>query len=126
MTDAHPQRLGQAVWHDLTVNDAGALRDFYQAVCGWTAEPHDMGDYVDYTMKTADGAVAAGICHARGANAALPPVWLCYVTVASLSDAMAEVRRRGGRIIDERLQDGAGFAVIEDPAGAVLALWQPG
>ena len=26
----------------------------------------------------------SGICHARGSNADLPPVWLIYITVADL------------------------------------------
>lgn len=118
-------KTGEQVWLDLTVSDAGNLRDFYADVCGWDAQNHDMGDYADYTMHAEDGSTVAGICHARGVNAGLPPVWLHYVAVASLDDALVAVMQRGGQIIDERRPNqNGGFAVIKDPAGAHIALFQ--
>jgi predicted enzyme related to lactoylglutathione lyase len=78
----------------LTVPDAAAVRDFRQEVTGWTPAPVAMEDYQDYCM------VAAGICHARGANADLPRT--------------PESAGGSGRI-----------AVIQDPAGAFAALWEP-
>ena len=42
--------VGRIGWIDLTVPDALAIRDFYQAVVGWRAEPVEMGDYSDYSM----------------------------------------------------------------------------
>ena len=33
---------GQVRWIDLTVQDAPRLREFYQAVVGWTATPVNM------------------------------------------------------------------------------------
>ncbi|MEL6889821.1 MAG: hypothetical protein AAFZ04_14665 [Pseudomonadota bacterium] len=82
---------------------------------------HDMGNYADFDMTAPGGDRVAGLCHARGANAGLPPVWLMYVTVASLSDALAQVEAHGGTVIDKR---GDTLAVIRDQAGAHLALWQ--
>lgn len=122
MSDTPAPPLGKPAWFDLTVPDAEALKGFYGAVCGWTAGEHDMGGYADYTMATPEGEVVAGLCHARGVNAGLPPVWLIYVPVASLSEAVAAVKAHGGAVIEERA--GEGMAVVRDPAGAVLALWQ--
>ena len=48
-----------------------------------------MGDYVDYSMSDQDGNVVAGICHARGSNAGLPPQWLVYIQVASVAASLA-------------------------------------
>jgi hypothetical protein len=79
------EKLGQVGWIDLTVPDAEAVRDFYQHVTGWTASPVDMGGYQDYCMNPPGaGQPVAGICHARGVNAGLPPVWMIYITVAEL------------------------------------------
>src|SRR5438132_7184625 len=74
---------GTISWQDLTVGDAEAVREFYQAVVGWKPEPLSMGAYSDFVMS-ADGTPVAGICHARAANADLPPVWLIYITVEDL------------------------------------------
>ena len=48
-----------------------------------------MGAYSDFVMN-ADGTPIAGICHARGANADLPPVWLIYITVDDLDHSLDE------------------------------------
>jgi predicted enzyme related to lactoylglutathione lyase len=77
-------------------------------------------------MNDADGAGAAGICHARGANASLPPAWLIYITVDDLDHSMAECTRLGGSIVAAPRGYGGGrYCVIKDPAGAVCALYQP-
>lgn len=113
--------IGNQIWRDLTVKDAAELVPFYEAVCHWIASPHDMGDYTDFDMSTPSGERIAGLCHARGDNATLPPVWLMYVAVPSLKTSLENVERYGGKIIDTR---GDSFAVIEDPSGAHLALWE--
>ena len=89
---------GQVAWIDLTVPDADAVRDFYQQVTGWTASSVDMGGYADYCMNSSAGNMVAGICHARGVNAGLPPVWMVYIAVANLDEAMRLSVERGGKI----------------------------
>ena len=59
---------GTISWQDLTVADADGVRDFYEAVAGWTPEPLSMGAYSDFVMNAADGTPVAGICHARAGN----------------------------------------------------------
>lgn len=118
-------KIGTIGWVDLTVDDAEAVKDFYSAVCGWTAQPHDMGDYTYFNLLSADGETVAGICHVRGANQKLPPMCLPYVTVPALTEALEAAEARGGTIIEKRLNPlGAGLAIIGDPAGACFALWQ--
>ncbi len=128
MSDAPtPVPVGTIGWTDLTVADADGIRDFYAAVVGWAPAPLDMGGYADSVMQ-APGAAApqAGICHARGANAGLPPVWVVYVTVADLATSLAACTARGGAVLAAPRSAGGGarFAVIRDPAGAVVALHQ--
>ena len=62
-----PAPIGSVGWIDLTVPDAAAVRDFYQAVVGWTVSPVKMGDYDDFCMNPpSTGQPVAGVCHARG------------------------------------------------------------
>jgi predicted enzyme related to lactoylglutathione lyase len=119
-------RPGTITWADLTVEDAEHVRDFYASVAGWTPEPLSMGSYSDYVMNDADGEAAAGLCHARGSNADLPPQWLIYITVDDLDHSMAECQRLGGAVITQpRSYAGGRYCIIKDPAGAVCALYQP-
>lgn len=118
--------VGSITWRDLTVKDASKLREFYTAVVGWTAAEVDMGGYADYSMVAPSGETVAGVCHARGANADIPPQWLMYVTVADIDASVAQCKKLGGKVVTpvKALGDGL-FAVIRDPAGAVCALYQP-
>ena len=115
-------------WLDLSVADAPATRDFYKDVVGWSVqevEMHDAGErYADYSMLDADGHAAAGVCHARGVNAGLPPVWLIYLPVGDLAESLRRVEQEGGSIIHsaDGKDGGHAYAVIQDPAGACLAL----
>lgn len=119
--------VGSIGWRDLTVEDADRVRDFYESVVGWASSPVDMGGYADFNMHDADGNVVAGICHARGTNAGLPPQWLVYLVVADLDESIAACEDAGGEVASGPNAAGEGrMCVIRDPAGAVCALYQPG
>ncbi len=122
--DTGPGRIG---WQDLTGGNAGVVRDFYAEVVGWNTIPLDMGGYDDYVMLSPDGqAGVAGVCHARGVNASLPPQWLIYINVEDLDASIASVQALGGEIVDGPRELGEGrFCVIRDPAEAVCGLMDP-
>lgn len=118
--------LGSVTWRDLTVPDADAVRDFYSQVVGWKSTALSMGEYDDFCMNLPGaGETVAGICHARGSNANLPPQWLIYITVDNLDKSIERCRELGGDVLDGPRSLGEGtFCVIRDPAGAVAALYQ--
>lgn len=125
MTEQAPG-TGSIGWVDLTVGDATRIRDFYASVAGWRPEAVEMGEYADFNMLTSDGTAAAGVCHARGENAYIPPVWLVYITVQDLDASIERVRARGGETIGpvREAESPGRYQVIRDPAGAICALWQ--
>jgi predicted enzyme related to lactoylglutathione lyase len=125
VTAPAPRSIG---WLDLTVEDAPRLRDFYSAVVGWKPEDVPMGGYSDWAMTDpASGEPRAGVCHARGGNAGLPPVWLVYVVVADLDASLSSAAALGGEILAGPKAMGTDrYAVLRDPAGAAFALWQKG
>ena len=118
--------VGKVGWIDTTVEDADRLRDFYASVTGLVPEAVSMGDYNDYNMtEPATGTPVAGICHARGGNAEIPPGWLVYFTVADLDASVANVSAGGGKVlVGPKGLAGGRFAVIEDPAGGVAAIYE--
>ena len=120
--------IGKIGWFDLTVEDAEAIRDFYEKVVGWRPEDVNMGEYSDFNMTMpASGDPAAGICHAKGDNAGLPSQWLIYITVADVDASAAACTENGGEVIvGPKSMGGGKFAVIKDPNGSVAALYQSG
>ena len=87
----------------------------------------DAGEtYADYNMLGGDGEPAAGVCHARGVNRELPPVWMLYLPVGDLAESLRRVEEEGGKVIQAAQgKDGTfSYASIQDPVGACLALVQ--
>ena len=124
---AGSSETGKIGWIDITVDDATGLRDFYAKVVGWKPENVSMGDYDDFNMTLpGSGEPEAGVCHARGGNADLPPQWLIYIVVEDARESARICTENGGKIVVAPKSLGGGqFCVIEDPAGAVCALYQP-
>jgi len=128
MSENNKPAVGTIGWHDLTVDNAEEVRDFYQSVVGWKAESCDVGGYDDFNLipPEADEPIA-GVCHARGGNARMPPQWMVYFVVADLDASIATCEERGGEVVvAPRGPESGRFCVIRDPAGAVCALWQGG
>lgn len=126
MSSSEQPAIGTIGWIDLTVENAEQVRDFYSAVTGWQSSPVGMGDYDDFSMTApATGQPAAGICHARGSNASLPTAWLVYITVEDVDKSAATCLELGGQLLAEPRDMGSmgRFCVIQDPAGAVAALF---
>jgi predicted enzyme related to lactoylglutathione lyase len=120
--------MGRISWLDLTVFEASVTRDFYRNVVGWSVQDVEMEDagerYADYALSTSDGRAVAGVCHARGVNQAIPPVWLICLPVGDLAESLGRVQDGGGEVVEARKGTSGEYeyAVIRDPVGACLAL----
>src|SRR5690606_20894600 len=94
---------GRMGWVDITVDHAPAMRDFYRDVIGWSVEDVAMKDgearYADYNMIGSNGTPLAGVCHARGTNTGLPPIWMIYLPVNDLAESARRVAQEGGTVI---------------------------
>lgn len=119
--------IGKVGWIDMTVGNATEMRDFYATVVGLKPEDVDMGEYADYNMTMPNsGESVCGVCHSRGGNSDIPPGWLIYFVVADVEASKKNCLESGGKIVVEpRDLAGGRFCIIEDPNGAVAALYQP-
>lgn len=127
MSNETNKEVGTIGWTDLTVKNANEVRDFYSKVVGWKFEAVDMGGYNDYNMNAPEsGTPIAGVCHARGSNADLPSQWLMYITIANLDESIKHCENLGGKVMfgPKRMAGSGRYCVIEDPAGAVAALFE--
>jgi len=114
---------GTFSWTDLSTSDPPGAKTFYGELFGWEAE--DMpGAAGTYTMFRLDGKDVAA-CF--GQDDGPPPHWNSYVTVEDVDSSASRTATLGGTVMMEpRDVEGVGrMAVIADPAGAPLALWEP-
>lgn len=116
---------GEPAWVDLTTDDAGAAVTFYRTIFGWDDEPVDAPDAGGYTMLSLGGR-HVGALVPRMAGDPAPPRWTVYVNVPDLDAALESVGGAGGQVLMPALDvlTAGRMALISDPGGAVLALWQ--
>lgn len=117
-TNEHHQ--GKIVWHDLLTPDAGAAQKFYGAVLGWSFKEHE-GRILAY----AGGKAVAGIIPREAKkDSAESANWTVYLSVPDLDQAVALVRKAGGKVLKGPAEmEGRGrYAVIQDPQEAYLLL----
>ncbi|MCB0997532.1 MAG: VOC family protein [Acidimicrobiales bacterium] len=121
---------GTPNWVDLSTSDVAGAKSFYAAVLGWTLDdrPTDVG--VPYTMAIRDGHPIAGMMpmppdmEANG----VPPMWTTYVAVDDIDATTAAAQAAGGQVVMPTMDvmtEGR-MALVADPTGAVIGLWQAG
>lgn len=120
---------GTFSWIDLATTDPEGAKRFYGPLFGWSYDDRDAGGGAIYSMAVVDGAPAAAISplQADEVNQGIPPHWNNYVTVTSVAESAQRAAELGGKVLVDAFDvlDAGRMAVIADPAGAVLALWEP-
>ncbi len=121
--------LGQFLWHELLTADPAAGAGFYSKVLGWSAQPWEGNE--EYTMLShAKGPVGGARVVGKDALASKAgPNWLTYVGVPNIEAALGAVKDKGGQVIHPVTgvgSDGGRYAVIADPQGAVIGVYEPG
>jgi uncharacterized protein len=116
---------GTPIWVDLSSNDTNASARFYEALFGWKADApnEEMGGY---RMFRQDGKMVAGLGPVM--NPGQPPAWATYVKVEDAEAVTAKAGAANGTVVMPAMDVGeAGrMAIIQDPTGAVVGLWQTG
>jgi predicted enzyme related to lactoylglutathione lyase len=106
------------VWFDLTADDGGTVRDFYEQLLGWSFIT-PTGDYHGWMIHGEQP--WAGVV-----PAAILPVgrWIPYVPVDDLDVATTRASELGGRIVRGAAAGPAATSVIvADPSGGLVALF---
>ena len=129
MTEMTKYEPGTFSWVDLSTTDAGAAKEFYGGLFGWSHEDFPAGEAGVYTMFDLGGKAVAGMSQMSAEQQAQgrPPNWLSYVTVASADEIAKKVAGLGGTMMTEPfdVMDAGRMGLIQDPTGAVFAIWEP-
>ena len=126
-------KSGTFVWHDLATDDVERAAGFYAAMFGWRCRAVRANGGVFHSLSS-DGQEIASLyrigepAHARR----MRPHWTSYVSVPSVDAAAACAEAAGGTVLVQPLDIGAPdarriarLALIGDPDGAVVGLWEP-
>jgi predicted enzyme related to lactoylglutathione lyase len=115
---------GTFSWADLATNDSDGAKAFYTGLFGWDVEDNPMPEGGVYTMLRKGGKAAAALFDAGQGQ---PVAWTSYVTVEQADAAAAAAREHGGTVAMDAfdVMDVGRMAVIQDPTGAFLAVWEP-
>ncbi len=113
---------GTFSWAELATSDADAAKAFYANVFGWEYRDSPIPDGSVYTTAMRDGKDVAALF-----GSDQPPHWNCYVTVESAQGSATRAGELGATIAAEAfdVMDVGRMAVIIDPVGAALCLWEP-
>jgi predicted enzyme related to lactoylglutathione lyase len=115
---------GTFSWVDLGTTDGEGAKAFYGALLGWEFEDLPVPDSPPYSMARIGGLNVAAVYTKR--DEAQPPAWLSYVTVADADGIAGSAAGLGATVISEPfdVMDAGRMAVLQDPTGAVFAIWQ--
>lgn len=125
MTDKSAYAPGEPSWIDLATDDVAAAKTFYTTVFGWVADDVPMEDAGGYGMFTLGGRYVGGYQPVRPDQ---PLAWSVYVAVDDVAKTCEIVAGAGGTVAMgpvDVLTSGR-MAVVQDPGGAFLSLWQAG
>lgn len=135
MTEARMQespeyKPGTFCWVELGTTSGDAAKAFYTQLFGWDYVDNQMAPDMVYSMLQLNGKDVGALyqlsSEMRGQG--IPPHWLSYVSVANADEAAGKVKAAGGILMKEPFDvfTVGRMAVVQDPTGAVFALWQAG
>jgi hypothetical protein len=120
---------GTFSWADLGTTDAAAAKQFYTRLFGWQAHDMPAGPEGVYVMLTLHDKEVAAL-YEMGAEHRppdMPPHWNSYISVDDLDATTEKVASLGGTVLAPPMDvmEAGRMAMVQDPTGAVFALWQP-
>lgn len=122
-----PWPPGRPAWAELIVPDRHAARDFYAALFGWEfSEGGPETGY--YTMALTHTEPVAALGEPFPGQEAEPAQWRTYLATDDVAASVATAEANGAAILVPPMpvMDFGSMAVIADPTGAVVGLWQSG
>lgn len=129
MTVINKYKAGEFCWADLGTTDVVAAKKFYQGIFGWKVKdfPMGMGD-AKYSMFSVSGKSVGALypMPAEKTESKMPPFWLPYIAVRSVNGTVRKGRTARGKVCmaPMDIMDKGRMAIVQDPSGAVVALWQ--
>ena len=121
---------GTFCWTELSTTDPEGAKAFYGGLFGWEAEDLPAGEAGTYTMLRLGGDDVCALyeLEAERREMGVPSHWLSHVSVEDAGATAARAEELGGTTFGGAfdVMEAGRMAVIQDPHGAMLAVWEPG
>jgi predicted enzyme related to lactoylglutathione lyase len=126
MTNRANAPIGAPCWADLWTSDVEGARRFYCELFGWEAQ-QPSPDHGGYFMFTRQGVPVAGAMGDMGDRRA-DNTWKPFLATDDIERTLEVAGRHGATVHAPAMaiEDLGIQAVIGDPSGAVIGVWQPG
>ncbi len=115
-------------WENLVTTNIDVAKTFYQRLFGWKATDIPAGEQGTHCFFSLDGKDICSVSEiAEAQRQQYSPQWVPYISVENTEEFMTKAQSAGGHVlapISPVLEAGEA-AVIQDPTGAILAIWHP-
>ncbi|MBI2521677.1 MAG: VOC family protein [Bdellovibrio sp.] len=127
MTEITKYEPGTFCWEDLYISDVVKAKSFYQSLFGWKVESMRIGAEPTYSYFSVKGKEVCGFFEINRQEKTIPH-WQTYVSVSNVDESVQIAKVAGGTIIEapKEISNVGRTAVIQDPTGGILTLWEPG
>jgi predicted enzyme related to lactoylglutathione lyase len=124
MAEAKTAVAHKPVWTELSTSDPAAAKDFYSKLFGWKVEVDPDPQFGGYAVATSGGKDVAGIGPKQMEQQ--PTAWTVYIGTPDAADTVKKMEAAGGKVVAPVMEigDKGHMAVVQDPSGAYLGLWQ--
>lgn len=112
---------GEFCWTDLATTGAADVSEYYRELFAWDPRPMAAGEHREYILCFLGRRDVAALYDSEQ-----PPHWRSYVSVESADASAVRAAEAGATIVEEPSDviDQGRLAVIRDPVGAELCLWE--
>jgi uncharacterized protein len=119
---------GDFCWIELATTDQAAAKNFYSELFAWSFSEFPIGPNEFYTMFQVDtrDVGAAYTLRPEQRKEGIPSHWNLYVAVENADTAADRATQLGAKVLAPPFDvfDVGRMAVLQDPTGAALSLWQ--
>src|ERR1022692_4527136 len=129
MAASKKYKPGEICWTDLGTTNATGAKKFYKGLLGWKLTDNPMPTGGKYTIASVNGKDVCGFYPMSDEQKKMkaPPMWVPYVSVKNIGATVKKAKAAGGIVVSPptAMRDMGKMAVLIDPTGAAIALWQP-
>ncbi|GJM44500.1 MAG: putative glyoxylase CFP32 [Gemmatimonadota bacterium] len=127
MSETTVKAPGTFCWSEVCTADLAAAKEFYGGLFGWTTKDNTAGPGI-YSLLHLGNEQVGGMYELveQQKEMGVPPHWLGYVLVEDVNEATERAQSLGGTVVmgPMDVMEMGRMALLQDPTGAVFALWQ--
>jgi len=110
---------------ELHTQDLAKAKQFYSSLFGWNLQDVPMQEGgSSYTLIGVGDGTGGGMMASHDPK--VPPAWMAYVGVDDIDASTKKAQSLGAKVLQDvmKVGDYGWMSIIQDPTGAVIAMWK--